>query len=241
MSAMKYPGLYFEDGDITLSAYTARGELRLFLVHRCMLSDYSPVFCNIFNEPAGVQQDDIDGIQAVDDVQLLQVNDSVEDLAAMLRCLYYPHDMPFKLEEPTVNVDLGGLLRVCKKYEIATLAVLVVNQLKFEWPTSLSVWEQHESRARAFGTAPRGQQYLDDRFPEPASIIRLAHEFGIPELLPAAFYCLSRISPSASYETYHSPATRALPQHAAKLAAGKRSARWGLLAHADLMCLAKGQ
>lgn len=90
MSAMKYPGLYFEDGDITLSAYTAHGELRVFLVHKRMLSDHSPVFSDIFNRPAAVHQDDIDGIQAVDDVQSLQVTDSVEDLAAMLRCLYYP-------------------------------------------------------------------------------------------------------------------------------------------------------
>ncbi|KAJ6561224.1 hypothetical protein DFH09DRAFT_1481764 [Mycena vulgaris] len=245
---MKYPGLWFDDGDIILSATTAYRESWLFLVHKHTLSTHSSVFSAIFNHPSGVHQDDVDGIQAIDDVQLLQVNDPAVDLAVLLRCLYCPGDMPFKIEKPSIDVDLAGLLRICKKYDIADLAASVVQQLKFEWPISLSVWEEHETRVRTLGialaAAPRGRiggKYLDDHFPEPASIIRLAREFDIPELLPAAFYALSLISPTASYDTFHSPAGRVHPEYAAKLAVLTRSARWPLLASEDLLCLAKGR
>ncbi|KAJ7460671.1 hypothetical protein FB451DRAFT_1499432 [Mycena latifolia] len=232
-----HPAFWFEDGDIILSA-TMGGETWQFLVHKHKLSAHSSVFSRIFNEPSGVQQEDLDGIQAIEDrdTQLLQVGDSVKDLQALLRCLYYPNRMPFKFTEPTVDTDLAGLLRLCRKYDIADLAAKVIDQLKFEWPTSLAVYEQHESRVRMLGiahaSAPQGQsdqKYLDDRLPEPASIISLAREFDIPELLPAAFYSLSFISPVANYDGYHS-AARLRPEIAAKLASGARSARWSLLA-----------
>ncbi|KAJ7695027.1 hypothetical protein B0H17DRAFT_1131551 [Mycena rosella] len=248
-STMNYPGLWFEDGDIVLSANPHVGDARrLFLVHKHTLSSYSPVFWNIFNEPSGVRAEDVDGIQAKNDVELLQVNDPASDLAELLQCLYYPTQMPFNFKEPTVNIDMGGLLRLCKKYDIADLAARVVNQLKFEWPTSLAIYEQHEARVRMLGLAhadaPGGQideKYLDDRFPEPASIVALAREFDIPELLPAAFYALSLISPRAKYDMYHSPIARQHPECAARLAMLTRSARWSLLAPADLLRLARGQ
>lgn len=150
------------------------------------------------------------------------------------------------MDTPTVTVDLGALLRLCRKYQISSLAAKIIAQLKFEWPTSLSIYDKHETRVRnasiAHASAPDGQiagQYLDDLFPEPASIIRLAREFNIPELLPAAFYALSLISPSADYTALHA---RLRPDRAtAQLARGGRSARWALLAPADLLSLAKGQ
>ncbi|KAJ7636135.1 hypothetical protein DFH06DRAFT_1100234 [Mycena polygramma] len=232
----KYPGLWFKDGDIILSPGTPDADCLRFLVHKKILSRHSPQFAAMFHHPS----------EAISGIRFFQVNDRVEDLAVLLRCLYYPNDLPFKRDKPTINLD--RLLRICKKYRISDLAASVIAQLKFEWPTSLALWEVHETRVRKLGiahaAAPDGLidgQYLDDRFPEPASIIRLAREFNIPELLPAAFYALSLISPSAAYDTYHTPATRALPHHAAKLARLARSARWGLLMPPDLLCLAKGR
>ncbi|KAJ6581148.1 hypothetical protein B0H19DRAFT_1060806 [Mycena capillaripes] len=242
---MNYPGLWFEDGDIIIYPSTTSAESPSFLVHKHRLSVHSPIFSEIFHNSCAVQQE---SIEAVEDVQILQVNDPVKDLAVLLRCLYYPLNMPFNREEPTVDVDLGGLLRLCRKYQISHLAASVIYQLKFEWPTSLSIWEEHETRIRKLGiahaNAPQGQingQYLDDRFPEPASIINIAREFGIPELLPVAFYTLSLISPSVNYDTFHAPAAWLLPECAARLARGTRSARWTLLSPADLLCVAKGQ
>ncbi|KAF7356925.1 BTB domain-containing protein [Mycena venus] len=242
---MKYPSLWFNDGDIVLSPNTGyRPELPSFLVHRHVLSTNSPVFAAIFKQPFAVQRNQIEDIQEID---VLQVKDPAEDLAVLLSCLYYLK-LPFRRDQPTVNVDLGGLLRLCTKYQISDLAAKVVNQLKFEWPTSLSIWAEHETRIRKWGIAhadaPNGQidgQYLDNRFPEPVSIIQLAREFNIPELLPAALYTLSLISPSANYDTFHTLGARLLPEYATQLSRGTRSARWSLLSPQDFLCLAKGQ
>ncbi|KAJ7089729.1 hypothetical protein B0H15DRAFT_269397 [Mycena belliarum] len=245
---MQHPTLFFDDGDIVLSANTPIGEPWRFRVHRLTLSTHSPVFARILNERSQVEQVDTDGIQAVDNVRSLKISEPAVDLAALLQCLYYPNDMPFKLEEPTVKVDLAGLLRLCKKYDFVQLVSQVVDQLKYEWPTSLALYEVHESRVREMGiahaAAPQGlidRKYLDDRLPEPASIIRLSHEFNIPELLPAALYALALISPTADYDTFHSRAARMSPELAGKLARLTRSARWSLLIPADLRALAIGR
>ncbi|KAJ7113665.1 hypothetical protein C8R43DRAFT_128786 [Mycena crocata] len=243
---MRYPDLWFEDGDIILSAENAHAELRMFCVHKRTLSIHSPVFLRIFKLPAMLPPND-DFIEEIDGVKVMKVKEPSIDWATLLRCLYHPQNMPFKKEEPTVNVDMAGLLRVCKKYAFNELYATAVHQLMYEWPTSLAIFDEHETRIRTLGIAHHAAggridgQYLDDALPEPVAIIKLAQEFNIPSLLPAAFYALSCVRPTANYDTFHSPLARLLPDAAQQLTNLKRSARWPLLTSADLLRLARGQ
>ena len=78
---------------------------------------------------------------------------------------------------------------------------------------------------------------MDDRLPEPASAIRLASDFDIPSILPAAFYQLASISTDADWDAY-----RASPTIEGKhLRFGARTAKWSLLDKRDLMRLVHGQ
>lgn len=79
--------------------------------------------------------------------------------------------------------------------------------------------------------------YLDDRLPEPASAIRIASDYNIPSILPAAFYQLALLSTDADWDGYRENPTREGKQ----LRFGARTARWGLLDKRDLMRLVHGQ
>ncbi|KAJ7027929.1 hypothetical protein C8F04DRAFT_964614 [Mycena alexandri] len=233
---MQHPGLWFEDGDLVLVANTACAQPISFLIHRCTFCK-SPVFRRI------LLTNDFNFHPIYKDAIVWEVTDPAADVAVLLQCLYY--DLPFNHAEPTVTVDLGGLLRLCKKYEFAEITARIIAQLKHEWPTSLAIWDIHETRIRtlsiAHAGAPDGQidaQYLDNRLPEPASIIALAREFALPELFPAAFYALALVSSSANYDAFHADF---LPEsERQQLANGTRSARWPLLTPPDLLRLAKG-
>ncbi|KAJ6624855.1 hypothetical protein B0H10DRAFT_1783862, partial [Mycena sp. CBHHK59/15] len=149
--------------------------------------------------------------KASDGVRILHVNDPAEDLALLLKCLYSPLELPFKRGEPSPStVNFGGLLRLCKQYKIPTLAKSLVDQLKSEWPSSLSARDNIQSSTRRMreehAAAPKGMidnQYIDDRLLESASIVRIECEFNIPELLPGALYQLSTINLSLDWDTFH--------------------------------------
>ena len=44
--------------------------------------------------------------------------------------------------------------------------------------------------------------YVDDTFPEPAAAIRLASDFGLRAVLPAAFYQLAVTDPGADWDEF---------------------------------------
>lgn len=77
---------------------------------------------------------------------------------------------------------------------------------------------------------------LDDFTPEPAAVIRLARECDVPELLPIAFYHLSRISTAAEY-----PANNASRHPRLADAQYARSARFSILTRNDLITLTFGK
>ncbi|KAJ7850028.1 hypothetical protein B0H14DRAFT_2582226 [Mycena olivaceomarginata] len=201
-----------------------------------------PTFSAIFNNFSAVRRHNTDGTH---DARLLQVDDRAEDLAVLLSCLYYLN-LPFGLDKPTVTVDLGALLRLCRKYQISSLAAKIIAQLKFEWPTSLSIYDKHETRVRnasiAHASAPDGQSPANTSTtssPSPPPSSASPANSTSPSSSPRRSTPLSLISPSADYAALHA---RLRPDRAtAQLARGGRSARWALLAPGDLLSLAKGQ
>jgi hypothetical protein len=74
-----HPSLYFDDGDIELSAVTVDGAIsQLFKVHRINLRRSSEVFRDIFTVAVDHRE------------EIVQMHDSAEDLSALLQCIYSP-------------------------------------------------------------------------------------------------------------------------------------------------------
>lgn len=82
--------IYFTDGDICLSAPYAQAlesspaDGLIFRVHRFILSLHSPVFRDMFDLP---EQPGANVLY--DDVALVQMPDSAEDVEALLYAFYY--------------------------------------------------------------------------------------------------------------------------------------------------------
>lgn len=66
-----------------------------------------------------------------------------------------------------------------------------MQRLQQDWPSTLANWDHRERLA----TEPAGRYSPRDYYPHPLLIIDLARELSLPELLPAAYYDLSRYGP----------------------------------------------
>lgn len=126
----------------------------------------------------------------------------------------------------------------------------IVAHVEADWPQSLLQWDRLEAEIRAMVDTWHEEhrcatnfKYIDDYLPEPASAIRLARDYGIPNILPAAFYHLSRLSIN------NDRLTARIVQDEQKvdlfglegLLGGQRTADWNILSPADYICLLKGR
>lgn len=101
---------------------------------------------------------------------------------------------------------LLGTLRLATKYQVDALRSRIVRHFEADWPRTLAEWDRLESEIDSMMEEHQDEKnledfnqvdglFLDERLPEPAAAIRLAIEFGIPSILPAAFYTLARTTP----------------------------------------------
>jgi hypothetical protein len=75
--------LYYEDGDIVLSAKDDAETTHLFRIDKIFLKRHSPVFTDMLsNSPESELREEYDGVPVV------QLSDAFVDVAAMLRTLY---------------------------------------------------------------------------------------------------------------------------------------------------------
>ncbi len=87
--------------------------------------------------------------------------------------------------DPNLPIVARGILTVATKYEIHSIRQCIVKRLESDWPQTLRGWENLVASKRT-------------RL-EPAAAIRLATEFDIPSILPAAFYALVQINPEQEW------------------------------------------
>ncbi|KAF7791232.1 hypothetical protein EIP86_002246 [Pleurotus ostreatoroseus] len=241
----RHPSLYFDDGNVVLSAVT-KDDIRLhFRVHRSILCAHSPILANMFAIPPLHHEDPSKGIVEVYDGAVhIQMPETAEDLESFVSVLYDPSGTAYKRFNPNTPVLVHGALKLSIKYECDTIHARLVENLQADWPQTLAQWD-----ARRLETAVARSEhelrvngkvdglFLDDRLPEPASAIRIASDFHISNILPAAFYQLALLNTDADWDAY-----RARPLGEGKyLRFGARTARWGLLDRQDLMRLCHGQ
>ncbi|PCH34156.1 hypothetical protein WOLCODRAFT_22496 [Wolfiporia cocos MD-104 SS10] len=240
----QHPTLYFEDGNVVLSALSQEdGSRQYFRAHKSILSKHSHVLADMFVLPPLMVHSGSQNVplETCDGVVHVQMPDSAEDLASFLEVLYDPLGTAYKRFNPNTPVLVEGTLKLATKYECDALRTRIVENLEADWPQTLAQWDAR----RAEGILARSEHaqqftgkvnglYLDDRLPEPASAIRIASDYGIPSILPAAFYQLALLSTDADWDEY-----RANPgKH---LRFGARTARWRLLDKRDLLRLVHGQ
>ncbi|TCD68640.1 hypothetical protein EIP91_010295 [Steccherinum ochraceum] len=243
VNKLDHSAFYFNDGDLILISSAAGEQKYHFRVHKFLLSHHSSVFADMLHLSVASDSPTVDGTPAV------TLDDKAEDLAGLLDALYNPASAwKYKRLRPDTPLQVFGLLRTCRKYQVDSIFTLITTFIERDWPRSL---EEHDllkaeteywkARYRSAKEGKVDGLYFDDRFPEPASAILLAREFGCTSILPYAFLMLSRIDPRMDWDLARSSQGKPDPELVKRLAAGERSARWSLLSREDLIRLLTGK
>ncbi|TFY54803.1 hypothetical protein EVG20_g9560 [Dentipellis fragilis] len=236
-----HKNLYFDDGNVALVA-TTRGtggepdEHLVFRLHQSILAKHSPVFKDMFGFPAAP------GAELYEGVPLVRMTDSASDLESLLGVFYCEPVFSLKAFDPNTPLRVKSLLILADKYDVQHLRELIVNRLEDDWPQSLFEWDSLEaevsSKVEACTLHDISATDVDDDYPEPGSAIQLARQCNIPNILPAAFYHLSRISIDFDWDHLRT-AEGSAPE--AWYTGGSRSARWNCLSKEDFICLLQGR
>lgn len=255
----RHASLYFPDGDIVLCAPRANGDVLAFRIDRVYLTRSSPVFRDLLSPPSAGNM-----TEAFDGAPVLRLSDDAAELANLLELLYNTVTVSLQRLDPSAPLRAMGVLRLATKYAMDPLRKIIMHCIQADWPQTLQEWDYLQAsiaHARELkhavvpsmlvdqgpagagaGTGVARGAYIDDSYPEPASAIRLAVEFGLPGVLPAAFYQLAITDPSADWDEYRDVSDPAAAwEHQCALANGGRTARWGLLDRADLMRFLRGR
>ncbi|PIL26938.1 hypothetical protein GSI_10076 [Ganoderma sinense ZZ0214-1] len=203
---------------------------QLYRVHRAVLCHNSPVLSHLFSDAAPV--DHYDGVPLVE-----MIGDSAEALASLLAFIYDPSEVNVRRWDPDTPLTVSPAVRIANKYLVDGLRAYLVQKVKDNWPLTIEDWDRREAEIEAMrsvkatsGERPPSTKPLARSVPEPASAIRFAHEFGCPEILPAAFYQLSRMDATYDWDRAESyDAHQDLP------------ARWSLLDAPDLLRVLRGK
>lgn len=122
-----------------------------------------------------------------------------------------------------------GFLTLADKYNLNGMKSFVQNTLEADWPKSLEHWDIMDKRRSTLQA--EGIFLASDLYPEPAATVRLARQYEIKSVLPAALYHLSRCerekkkAAAAGTAGAQAPA----PQKARKTGDANLRARWDLV------------
>ncbi|EMD37483.1 hypothetical protein CERSUDRAFT_154136 [Gelatoporia subvermispora B] len=174
---VRHPDFNFEDGNLALVT-----GCQYFVVHQGMLSHHSKAFSGMIKNRQAEGGLTLAGLTAI------VTEDDPDELVCFLRVLY---GFCVNLETKSFE-DISALLRISTKYGVEELRKEAIRILCLSWPTSLANWETREKSV----TSADGLYAPRPSLPHPIFIIELARETDVPELLPSAFYDLSRYLPS---------------------------------------------
>ncbi|KAI0373891.1 hypothetical protein BV20DRAFT_1012809 [Pilatotrama ljubarskyi] len=234
LDSNKHPVFWFSDGSLVLRAQSS-----LFRVHISQLCRKSTFFRDLFSLPQPAHPAETEG-ERMEGCPVLDLHDTPEDVANMVKVIYDgPH---FTNNDRDDFVAVSGFLRMASKYLMEeAIRMKALEHLRLAWPSTLKGWDAREDVARAHELETgllRGH-----RFPSPIAVINLAREIGADDLLPAAFYDLSRYSYAQIYEPHpgdplhpdSSPSGSSLshalsPADMQRLALGKETAQHAITA-----------
>ncbi|KAG9040298.1 hypothetical protein FS837_000826 [Tulasnella sp. UAMH 9824] len=170
----------------------------LFKVHKSVLGRASEVFADMFTIPQPSIQNTVDGLP------IIYVHDDPIDVHNLINHIYNSdvlHYLP--LRQSTFDI-MSSIIRLSRKYLLLRLAPAAMFRIRSDWPTTLEEWDKNElhllaitrwnAQVRYDSQDGRSRLGPEDHLVEPCGVIRFARQEDIPEILPAAFYHLSRIS-----------------------------------------------
>ncbi|EAU91151.1 hypothetical protein CC1G_03319 [Coprinopsis cinerea okayama7 len=191
-SLQRHP-LSFEDGNLALIS-----EDHYFLVHRGFLCRHSAALKDIilksedqrrlFNRP------------------VVTIDEKWADLGCFLSSLYdgVTH-LSSSIEDFAV---VAAILRLATKYQVEHIRIEILRKLASTWPRNLLAWDIRESNATSLGLyKPRAV------YPHPIMVIPLFYEVKAHELLPSAYYDLSRCVASDIVSGWSYPADPSTSWH----------------------------
>ncbi|KAG1753377.1 hypothetical protein EDB19DRAFT_1979134 [Suillus lakei] len=232
----------FDDADIILYVQQDSPEdhtvvNHLFRVHKATLILHSHAFASMFLvpiPPVGSRSQQIH-----DGLLMFRMFDELKDVTDLLQTFYYPCSSAIIIHPHASDtpIRLRGLLNIAQKYQVNQLYEHIVTSIKADWPQTLPRWDFLDDINRQRMLEPQTtlpwDPVLDDeqKMSEPAAAIRIAREFDIPEVLPAAFYHLARIEISCDYDEAQQ---ELCPR-------SEHAARWGMLTQEDMSCLVRGK
>ncbi|KAJ7782413.1 hypothetical protein DFH07DRAFT_1010661 [Mycena maculata] len=177
LDATRYDEFWFHDGSIVLLV----GSL-MFRVHQTVLSTHSEVFAGLFvvpQPPSGTK-----GQETIEGCHVVQLHDDPLDLIDLLKGIYHPShfdNLPEELGDLLAWVS--GMLRLSTKYMVVSLRQRCVAILKAKFPVTFADYNTMISN-------PQRKHYKSDDI---MRAVLLAQECGVPEILPYAYYCVTRI------------------------------------------------
>ncbi|KAJ3724427.1 hypothetical protein EV361DRAFT_929274 [Lentinula raphanica] len=185
----KHVNLSFKDGNIALLA----GK-HYFIVHQGLLCRHSPVL-----RTALEAIENTSNLISLEGRPVLEVQDSSEDISYFLIALYdgIPN-LSFNAE--TYGI-ISALLRLTTKYQVQRLRNDLIQGLAITWPSNLATWDAREAAMFNYNGTYDPRKYT----PHPMLVINLARSVNAPELLPSAFYDLSRSPISHTAAGYTAP------------------------------------
>lgn len=146
-------------------------------------------------------------------------------------------------------LTVRDVLAMATKYQADALRARIVKHVEADWGTNWSTWNmldahieettlQYNKLERLFLDDDTMIFCLDDRLPEPASAIRLARDFNILSILPAAFYHLASLKVTDDWDRMR---TMEDPDGLLIRSRTQRTARWSMLTGEDWLCLQRGK
>ena len=224
---LRHPELCFDDGNIAILA-----ENTYFLVHRDPLGRHSPVLKKLINDLPTNSACFIEGVPVITVPYTCEAMShlirTLYGYVLRLRLVSFS-DRRISFPVAMVGEDFAvtsALLKLATAYEIESLRTEIIRRLSQSWPAKLDQWEIREKSAvneegvyapcpklphPMYVCLPQSRNFFGPlSFMSPflsSLVISVAREVDAPELLPSAFYDLSRYLPSQVCSGYKDPLT----------------------------------
>ncbi|GJE96787.1 BTB domain-containing protein [Phanerochaete sordida] len=221
------------DGDIALATpASSDATIAVFKVHRGVLAYHSKVFADMLALPVDAAHN-----ETYEDVPLVCLHDNEDDLCKLIKAMYDLSSLRLQRFDADTPLQVRGVLTLAVKYEVESVREYIVSHIEADWPRTfeeLCRWRLDFLHTMEVRTLHNQDITLraEHIYPEPASAIRLAFDFGITSILPAAFYRLSLASVKSVWKE-NPPGWTWNPDWF--------SARWDLLTGSDYRRLMNGK
>ncbi|KAI0055905.1 hypothetical protein BV25DRAFT_1921447 [Artomyces pyxidatus] len=233
--------LWLPDGNIIVRASSRATHptrtFHMYKVHKFILAMHCAAFAALFEGP---QMPFEDASEKHDGVPVMDLPDSPHDVGNFLKALYFPQtQLHAHISNPFVegvffvfHDSYSGILRLAVKYDASRIRDLVKDVLVMEWPSRIEDWDALQD---TLSKEEAERETVAPLYPNPGRAIRLGTDCNVPEVLPCAFYDLTRIFDHFYPNCENGPETRRMdtsalrPDELRQLLRGRAAMRGWLL------------